>query len=169
MKSMTYYCPQTKLWKGNVFTHVCHSVHGGCLFQCMLGYTPWADTPPGQPPPLTDTSLCRHPLPPLSTCFDTHTALPSACWDTHPGQTPPWADPQAEPPPRRRLLLQTVCILLECILVFVGSASDPFGNVQKNFFYFLWFTTNILRYVIFRSKLSQCLVLSSISIFNDFT
>ena len=40
---------------------------------------------------------------------------------------------------------------------------------QKNFFYFLWFSTNILRYVIFSSKLSQVLVLSAISIFNGLT
>ena len=37
---------------------------------------------------------------------------------------------------------------------------------QKNFFYFLWFST---RCVIFSSKLSHCLVLSAISIFNDLT
>ena len=30
----------TKLRQGNVFTPVCHSVQGGCLPQCMLGYTP---------------------------------------------------------------------------------------------------------------------------------
>ena len=49
-----YYRPQTKLWKGNVLTSVCQSFcsKGGCLPQCMLGYTPpwqtppWADNPP---------------------------------------------------------------------------------------------------------------------------
>ena len=42
--------------EGYVFTPVCHSVHGGGLPQCMLGYhppppreqtpTPWEQTPP---------------------------------------------------------------------------------------------------------------------------
>ena len=58
-----------KLRQGNGFTPVCHSVHwgGGCLPQCMLGYTPpgrhpladihprantpWVDTPPADNPP----------------------------------------------------------------------------------------------------------------------
>ena len=51
--------PATKLGQGYVFTRVCNSVHGGCLPQCMLGYTsppgadtlpPGADTPPLHPP-----------------------------------------------------------------------------------------------------------------------
>ena len=51
-----FYRPQTKLRKGNVFTPVCQSFcsQGGCLPQCILGYTHpplWADTPPGQTPP----------------------------------------------------------------------------------------------------------------------
>ena len=48
-----FYRPQTKLRKGNALTPVCQSFcsDGGCLPQCMLGYTPWADTPPGQTPP----------------------------------------------------------------------------------------------------------------------
>ena len=33
--------------EGYVFTPVCHSVHRGCLPQCMLGYTPPGQTPPG--------------------------------------------------------------------------------------------------------------------------
>ena len=54
--STDFYRPETKLRKGYVFTPVCHSVHrGGCLPQCMLGYTPpqeadtpqEAETPPG--------------------------------------------------------------------------------------------------------------------------
>ena len=36
--------PATKLRQGNVFTAVCHSVHGGVC------HTPWADTPPGRHP-----------------------------------------------------------------------------------------------------------------------
>ena len=42
-----------KVREGHVFTGVCP--RGGCLPHCILGYTPWADTP-----------------------------LPSACWDTPP-------------------------------------------------------------------------------------
>ena len=41
--------PATKLGQGYVFTGVCDSVNGGggCLPQCMLGYTPRPDAPPG--------------------------------------------------------------------------------------------------------------------------
>ena len=54
----------TKLRQGNGFTPVCHSVHGGCLPQCMLGYTPpQTDTPPGQTPPWADTPLGQTPPP----------------------------------------------------------------------------------------------------------
>ena len=31
MSISSYYRPPTKLWEGNVFTSVCHSVHGVCL------------------------------------------------------------------------------------------------------------------------------------------
>ena len=95
---MVYLLPSaTKLRQGNVFTPVCHSVHGGCLPQCMLGYTPpQADTP------RADTSPGRHLQ-----------------------QTPPWEDTplgQTPPPlPSRRLLQRTVRILLECILVFFNE------------------------------------------------
>ena len=54
--------------EGNVFTPVCHSVHGGgCLPQCMLGYThtladtPLEQTPPWADPPGADTPRSRHP------------------------------------------------------------------------------------------------------------
>ena len=54
--SVYHYRPQTKLRKGNVFTHVCHSVHrGGCL--PGVGVYPsmhWADTP-RQTPSMADT------------------------------------------------------------------------------------------------------------------
>ena len=65
--------PATKLWQGNVFTPVCHSVHReGCV--CLwswggvcrlLGRHSLGRPPPGQTPP------GRHP----------------------PGQTPSWAEP----------------------------------------------------------------------------
>ena len=69
-----------------MFLHlsVSHSVHrGGCLPQCMLGYTP------RQKPPWTDPPGQTHPLP--STCWDTlpcpvHAGIhppPSTCWDRH--------------------------------------------------------------------------------------
>ena len=89
------YRPQTKLRKGNGFTPVCQSFCSrGDLPQCMLGYT------------TTTTSLGRH-------CPGRHPPgkIPS-------GQTPPWTDtPLGRHPSNRRLLLQTVRILLECILV----------------------------------------------------
>ena len=50
------------LGQGNIFTPVCHSVHGGGLPQCMMGYhpptrhPPRPGTPPGPGPPRT-----RHP------------------------------------------------------------------------------------------------------------
>ena len=55
----------TKLGQGNIFTSVCQEFcsqgEGGCLPQCMLGYTPRADTPPDQTPPGADTPRTRHP------------------------------------------------------------------------------------------------------------
>ena len=49
--SLIYYRPQ-RCCEGYVFTPVCHSVHGGGLPQCMLGYHPPEQTPPqDQPPP----------------------------------------------------------------------------------------------------------------------
>ena len=74
--------PEKKLRQGNVFTPVCHSVHGGgCLphplwpeADTLLGRHPSGQTPPGQtppgtpPPPWADTprhtptTLGRHPL-----------------------------------------------------------------------------------------------------------
>ena len=68
------YCrPQKKLRQGNVFTPVCHSVHRGCLSQCMLGYTPpwggtppdsWVGTPPwgGTPPRQVHPRVLPHPV-----------------------------------------------------------------------------------------------------------
>ena len=77
---MAYYCPQTKLWKGNVFTPVCQSfcLQGGvCLSACWDIHLPH---PLGRHPP-GQTSPPGRPLP--SACWDTH-PLPSACWDTPP-------------------------------------------------------------------------------------
>ena len=59
----SFYLPQTKLREGKFFTPVCQSFCsqglGGCLPQCMLGYTPsWAD-PPRQTPPWADSHTSR--------------------------------------------------------------------------------------------------------------
>ena len=73
--------------QGNVFTPVCHSVHGrGCLPLVrggVLPHTPQADTAclgrhsPGKTHlPWADTPLSRHPTP------RPDTPLRSACWDT---------------------------------------------------------------------------------------
>ena len=43
-----HYRPQRSCGQGNIFTPVCHSIHGGGLPQCMLGYHP----PPGKETPL---------------------------------------------------------------------------------------------------------------------
>ena len=62
---VTCYRPQRSCGQGNIFTPVCHSVHGGGgLPQCMLGYhTPLgADTPPPEQTPSQDhTPRTRHP------------------------------------------------------------------------------------------------------------
>ena len=52
-----HYRPQRSCGQGNIFTPVCHSVHGGCLPQCMLGYHTRRElTPPGsRNPPGADT------------------------------------------------------------------------------------------------------------------
>ena len=101
------YRPQTKLWKGNVFTSVCQEFcpQGEGVADTPLWPTPpWADTSPGRHPSRADTPpgqthpLARHPP-------GRHPLL---------GPTPsPWADP-----PARRPLQRTVRILMECILIF---------------------------------------------------
>ena len=61
---LKYLLPSTKLGQGNVFTHVCHSVHRGSATHThthtSVQKPPWADTPPGrhphgQTPPLQAT------------------------------------------------------------------------------------------------------------------
>ena len=59
LKSCRSLPPATKLQQGNVFTHVCHSVHGGvCHTHPRWADTPWADTPP----PRANIPPDRHPL-----------------------------------------------------------------------------------------------------------
>ena len=102
--SNNFYCTQTKLQKGNDFTPVCDSVHGG------------GDSVH----PRTNDPLGRHPFPPRET--DTP-------WQTSPSLHPlgryplciPACIGEDTPPPcittPRRPLQRMVLILLECILV----------------------------------------------------
>ena len=91
-----------KLWKGNVFTPVCDSVHGGGVHpkQTPPRQTPLGRHHPGRHPPPSRHPLCRHPL-------GRHLLR----------QTPP-PPPTRQTPPRRPMQ-RTVRILLECILVFL--------------------------------------------------
>ena len=85
--------PSNEVCEGYVFTSVCHSVHrGGCLSQCMLGYTPpGADTPSprSRNPPGADT----------------------AWYQTPQEQTPPKSrhTPRSRPPLRSRHPLHSAC------------------------------------------------------------
>ena len=103
---------QRSFLEGNIFTSVCQEFcAGGCLPQCMLGYTPrqtlpWADTP------------SRHP--PADTPWADTTPRSDIPWIDTPGTTPLWANthtPGRHPPYSRRLLQRTVRNLLEWILV----------------------------------------------------
>ena len=103
--------PARKLGQGYVFTGVCHSVNeGGCLPQCMLGYTPLeqtrppgADTPQSRPSPQSrhapHAPQSRHPpgadTPPEQTT--PHSRYPHsrhAPWE----QTPQADTPQSRHP-----------------------------------------------------------------------
>ena len=50
-----------RLWFYTYLSFCSQGVGGGCLPQCMLGYTPWADTPPLGRHPLADRPPNRHP------------------------------------------------------------------------------------------------------------
>ena len=102
-----------------MFLHlfVSHSVHMG-VYSPKVD-TPWADTH-WQTPPLGRHSpgqtlpgrhhLGRHPL------------------GRHPQQTPLWVD---TPSPPRWPLQQIVCILLDCILVYLFFSFLAFNTTQK--------------------------------------
>ena len=73
---------RNELWQDNIFTGVCHSVHGGgCLPQCMLRYippgrhpqagTPQAGKSPGRYIPWAGTPP-KAPLPPDDDCSGWH-------------------------------------------------------------------------------------------------
>ena len=115
-----HYHPQCITILKVIFSRVCvkNSVGGGCLPQCMLGYTP-----------LGRHLLDRHPNPPGRHPLG-----------RPPGQTTPWADPpgrhpsgrppQADiPPASTQLLMQMAHILLECILVTTHKRSLGQGNI----------------------------------------
>ena len=94
----------TKLGQGNIFTSVCQEFcprGGGCLPQCMLGYTPpeqadhppWTrhTTPPGTRPPGPGTPSPQEQTPPEQTPPRPGTPPPLGA------DTPP---PRADTPPR---------------------------------------------------------------------
>ena len=88
---------------------------GGGLPQYMLGYHPQTHSPPRtkHPPPIrppgADPPGTRHPPPREQT--------PHRPWDQAPSLGTRHTPPDQAPPPKRRLLLWAVRILLECILV----------------------------------------------------
>ena len=103
----TFHWPQRSCGQGNIFTPVCHSVHGGVVSHKALRQTPPG---PGTPPP----PRTRHTTPPLDQT------------PPRPGTPPPQTrhtttPPGPDTPPRSRLrhmvYERPVRILLECILV----------------------------------------------------
>ena len=108
-KYRNFYHPQRSC-EGYVFTPVCHSVHRGGEY--LTRYTPRDQVLPP----------CDQVLPPCDQVLPSPVTRYSPPW---PG-TPPCD--QVLPPvtrysPRRRPLLRTVRILLECILVVFGNKS----------------------------------------------
>ena len=93
------YRPQRSCGQGNIFTPVCHSVHGGFCLSACWDTTPRTRHPPEQSTPLEQTPPDQTPCPP---------------WSRHPGSRhPPWSRPprsrspteqtpweQIPPPPR---------------------------------------------------------------------
>ena len=100
--------------QGNVFTPVCHSVHGGRWLSASVHagiHTPLGRTHPRKHTPA--------PPPPKKHLPEAHSHPP----ETHsPGSTPPGKHPSSP----RRSLQRTVRILLECFLVlFLIAESSP--------------------------------------------
>ena len=124
MKPRATFTVRKEVASGNVLHLSVILFTGGCLPQCMLGYTPpagtpprplWADTPPGQ------VHLPR---------AGTHPRVGTPPWQVHPlGRytlPPSRYTPGRYSPPPRRSLQRTVRIPLECFLVlraFTQSAS----------------------------------------------
>ena len=127
------YRPQTKFAKV-MFLHLSVILFtGGCLPQCMLGYTPsgadtpWSRHPPGADIPSQQTPLEQTPTPEQTPPgADTPEQTPPTPWEQtlplsrHPPEQTP---PRSRHPPAYCILGDTgnkraVRILLECILVF---------------------------------------------------
>ena len=86
--------PETKLRQGNVFTLVCHSVHGGR--GPLSGRPPPTETPRTETPqtetPWTETPRTETPLnrdPPRTETPWTETPQTETPWTETPGQRPP--------------------------------------------------------------------------------
>ena len=138
LKISNFFRPQQSC-KGYVFTPVCHSVHRGGLPQCMLGHPPGskhtplgAGTPNGagtpippwssHPPPRSRPPRSRHLPKEQALPLGAGTPSPRCLHDTRKRHPPP----SRHPSPGRRLLLRTVCILLECILVCTKMLGSNF-------------------------------------------
>ena len=72
----TLLLPATKLRQGNVFTPVCHSVHGGGVADSPQSRPPWEQTPPREQTPPVNRNPPRNRHPPGS-----RPPLCSACWE----------------------------------------------------------------------------------------
>ena len=115
IRFLPFYRPQRSC-EGYAFTPVLSVIlfTGGGLPQCMLGY----HTPPEQAPPNPGPDPPPGPGTPPGPGSPQDHAPPT--WDQAPSSPPRTRHPHGTrhpPPPRRRLLLRTVRILLECILV----------------------------------------------------
>ena len=149
----------TKLGQGNIFTSVCQEFcpqgeGGGCLPQCMLGYTPPS---PGADPPESRPNLPGAEPPPGS-------GRPPPPGPGRPPSRTRQTPPGADPPRTRQTPLgpgrlqhtvneRPVRILLECILVCASKNSyilrmvtigHPiyfnfnFSMARHNIYYFLF-------------------------------
>ena len=105
--------PTTKLWQGNVFTPVCHSVHGGGHV-CLVGDVGhvWHTCPPAPSP----FHACPLPCMPPATHAPCH-ACPAAM------HTPTMHT-------RDAVNERAVRILLECILVIQILVNDLYGTKE---------------------------------------
>ena len=65
---VTCYRPQRSCGQGNIFTPVCHSVHGGGSASVHAGipHSPWEQTPPEQTPSQDHNPRTRHPPGPVT-------------------------------------------------------------------------------------------------------
>ena len=101
----TVLLPTNEVCKGYVFTRVCHSVHRGCLSQCMLGYHPPGADPTRSKPPSPGADPPQQITPPEQTSPQ--------------DQAPPGAETPREQttPPAQFMLGDTVNKPAVCILL----------------------------------------------------